>query len=166
MTRIVNIPKNVDVDENITILAIPKAGLADPSAPTVAELTAAVDVTYEFTSDSNMPTSSQQPVTDPRFSLRDVPQRAGTVSHTFAPTYYYGEPELKLDPLLEEDEEVYFVFRDSVHITEDFVPTTQTVDVYSTSVGHAQKNRATNGKQTKTTPLFVHRKYTDVAIKA
>lgn len=165
MPRTVRIPRNVDVDTNVSIVVIPKATLTDPEAPSAAILNAAPDVTYEHTTDGASPTSSQTTVGDPRFSLRDVPQKAGPVTHAFSPTYFYGDPELELDPLLEEEAEVFYIFRDGVAIEDDFAAG-QTVDIYSCTVGHAQKNRATNGKLTKTTPLFVHRKFTDVAVVA
>lgn len=165
MARTVRIPRNVDVDTNVSIVVIPKATLTDPEAPSAVILNAAPDVTYEHTTDGAQPTSSQTSVGDPRFSLRDVPQKAGAVSHTFSPSYFYGDEELELDGLLVEEAEVYYIFRDGVAIEEDFA-VGQTVDIYSATVGHAQKNRATNGKLTKTTPLFVHRKFSDVAVVA
>lgn len=165
MARTVRIPRNVDVDASVSIVVIPKATLTDPEAPSAAILSAAPDVTYEHTTDGVSPTSSQTAVPDPRFSLRDVPQKAGPVTHTFTPTYFWGDEELELDKLLVEGAEVYYVFRDAVDIEEDFAAG-QTVDIYSVSVGEPQKNRATNGKHTKTTPLFVHRKFTDVAVVA
>lgn len=165
MARTVRIPRNVDVDTNISIVVIPKATLTAPEAPSAAILNAAPDVTYEHTTDGAQPTSSQTAVQDPRYSLRDVPQKAGAVTHTFNATYFYGDPELELDGLLTEEAEVYYVFRDSVPIEDDFAAG-QTVDIYSISVGHAQKNRPHNGKFTKTAPMFVHRKFSDVAVVA
>ncbi|MGC5078458.1 hypothetical protein [Agrococcus sp. DT81.2] len=165
MARTVNIPRNVDVDENLAIVVIPKADLPDPSAPSAAALNGATDVTYEHTTDGLNATSSQATVTDPRLSLRDVPEAPGTISHSLEVTYFYGDDELVLDTLLVEGDEVFYVIRDSVRVEEDFAAD-QKVDVYSAVVGEPRKNRATGGKQTKTTTLFVQRKYTDVLVAA
>lgn len=165
MARTVNIPRNVDVDENLAIVVVPKASIPDPSAPSIAVLAAATDVTYEHTTDGLNSSSTQETITDPRLSLREVPEAPGAVSHTLEVTYFYGDEELELDGILVEDAEVFYVIRDSVHVEEEFA-VGGLVDVYACKVGHPRKNRATGGKQTKTTRLFVTRKYTDVALVA
>lgn len=163
MARIVNIPRNVDVDENLAIVVIPKATLTTPETPSAAILNAATDVTYEHTTDGLNATSTQATITDPRLALRDVPEAPGTISHSLEVTYFYGDEELELDTLLVEGAEVFYVVRDSVNVETDFTAA-QKVDVYSAVVGEPRKNRATGGKQTKTTTLFVQRKYTDVLV--
>ena len=165
MARTVNVPRNVDVNTNLSIVVLPKADLVDPTAPTAAELNGAQDVTYSHTTDGLNATSTQATITDPRLSLEEVPEAPGSVTHSLEVTYFYGGAEDELDPLLVEGEDVFYVVRDSVDVYEEFAAA-QTVDIYAARVGEPRKNRATNGKQTKTTKLFVQRKYTDVAVSA
>jgi hypothetical protein len=165
MVRAVNVPRNVDVNTNLSITAYPEAGIADPSAPTVAELGAGVEVVYEFPPDGWNESSSQETIQDPRLSLADVPEAPGKSTTSLEPTYFYGDPELELDPLLVKDARIFIVVRDTVDVTDDFAAA-QKVDVYSVIVGKPRKNRATDGKQTKTTKLFVQQTWTDVAVVA
>lgn len=165
MARTVNVPRNVDVNTNLAIIVIPAATLVDPLAPSAATLNAATDVTYSHTTDGLNATSTQETITDPRLSLEEVPEAPGTVSHSLEVKYFYGSLEDELDPLLTEGENVYYIIRDSVDVHEDFTAA-QLVDIYAVRVGEPRKNRDTNGKQTKTTKLFVTRKYTDVAVVA
>lgn len=165
MARTVNVPRNVDVNTNLAIVVIPKDDLVAPAGPSAAILNAAQDVTYSHTTDGLNATSNQETITDPRLSLEDVPESPGNVTHSLEVTYFYGHEEDELDPLLVEGEDVYYVIRDSVEVYDDFAAG-QKVDVYAVRVGEPRKNRATNGKQTKTTKLFVQRKYSDVAVVA
>lgn len=165
MARTVNVPRNVDVNENLAIVVIPAATLTDPEAPSAAILNAAQDVTYSHTTDGLNATSTQETITDPRLALQDVPEAPGTVAHSLEVTYFYGHDEDELDPLLVEGEDIYYVIRDSVDVREDFAAA-QKVDIYSATVGEPRKNRQTGGKQTKTTKLFVQRKFSDVAVVA
>lgn len=166
MARTVRIPRNRDVDENVSIVVIPKADLPNPLQPSATVLNAAPDVTYEHTTDGAQPTGSQSTKEDPRFSLRDVPTSLDKVTHSFSPTIFYGDEELVLDDLLVEGEDFYYTFRDNAPIEQDFTPTTDTVDIYAVTVGHKQKNRATGGKATKTVTLAINRVYLDVPVAA
>ena len=165
MVRTVNVPRNVDVNTNLAIVVLPKASLVDPLLPSATELQAAQDVTYSHTTDGLNATSTQETITDPRLSLENVPESPGNVTNSLEVTYFYGDEELALDPLLVKDAELYVVVRDTVDVTEDFAAA-QKVDVYSITVGAPRKNRETNGKQTKTTKLFVQQKWVDVAVSA
>lgn len=165
MARTVNVPRNVDVNTNLSITVYEKAGIADPLAPTPTELALGEEVVYEFPPDGWNETSTQETITDPRLSLENVPEAPGNVSNSLEVTYFYGDPALVLDPMLVKDAELYFVVRDTVDVTEDFAAA-QKVDVYSVTVGKPRKNRATNGKQTKTTKLFVQKADQDVAVAA
>lgn len=167
MARIVNVPRNKSVDDNLSIVVLERGDMADPSAPSAATLNGADDVTYEFTTDGWSPSHTQDTETDPRLALRDEMESPGATKHGLSGTWFYGHPDLKLDTLAKEGAELELYVRDSVPIETDFTAgATQTVDRYSILVGAVSKNRTTHGKQTKTAKFFVQSYEPDLAIGA
>lgn len=165
MARSVNIPRNVSVDGNLSIVVVPKATLTTPGAPTVAILSAAEDITYSMPTDGWSPSTSQDTETDERLALRDKLESPGAVTNGLEVTYFYGHEDDVMDPLLVGDAELYVIARDSVAIEDNFVAG-QKVDVYAVRVGAPRKNVTTHGKQTKTAKLFVQQKLNDVLVVA
>ena len=165
MARIVNIPKNVDVNENTSILVLPKASIADPNAPSAATLQAAPELAFEHTTAGPNASTTQAVKTDPRFALQAVPEAPGEVTHALEPTYFYGDADLDMDPLVVEGAELWYVVRDVTAVTTDYAAG-QKVDVYSVKAGIPRKNREHGGKATKTTKLFVQQFYPGVTLVA
>lgn len=154
MARTVRIPRNRDVDENVSILVIPKEDLPNPAAPSVAVLAAAPDMTFEHTTDGAVPTASQTTKDDPRYAQRNVQTALDKTTRAFAPTYFVDDEELELDPLMVEGAELYYVFRYGVHIEDDFA-VGQKVDVWPITVGLRSRGVATGGKLTRTATLAI-----------
>ena len=165
MARIVNIPTNVDVNENTSILILPKASITDPEAPSAAVLQAAPELAFEHTTAGPNASTTQATKTDPRFSLQAVPEAPGEVTHSIEPTYFYGDPDLDMDPLIVDGAELWYVVRDATPVTTDYAAA-QEVDVYSVKAGLPRKNREHGGKATKTTRLFVQQAYLGVTLAA
>jgi hypothetical protein len=166
MARTIRMPRNRDVDENLSILVLPKTALPNPLQPPVEVLAAAKEMVFEHTSDGAQPSGTQTTKDDPRMALRNVPTTLDKVTHSFSPTIFFGDEELELDEMLVEGEDFYYCFRDGVPIEDDYAATTQTVDIYAVTVGHKQKNRVTGGKATKTVTLAVNRVFLDVPVAA
>ena len=165
MARAINIPKNVDVNEFTSILVLAKTSITDPAAPSAATLQAAPELAFEHTTAGPTATTTQAVITDPRFSLKAVPEAPGEVTHTLEPTYFWGDPDLDMDPLIVEGAELWYVIRDVVAVTEDYAAG-QKVDLYSVKAGIPRKNREHGGKATKTTKLFVQQAYFGVTLVA
>lgn len=86
-------PASVLGDGNLRVAWVP--ALANPAAPTVAELTAAsvVDLTYYLTSDGFAPGGDESPVVDKRLGDTQAYERAGRTSETLALTYVFRPQE-------------------------------------------------------------------------
>ena len=159
-------PKSVSSDGTFRVWVLGDSDLADPTAPSAAELTSAPSVTYSMTTDGYNRTSDQATETDPRLTLRDVPESPGAVTNSLELTYVHGSDDDVLDPLIVEGELAYVVERRAVNNAEE-VAAGQKVDIIAGVWGKPRKNApTTNGKWTKTAKLFVSSVIEDVELVA
>lgn len=157
-------PKSVSSDGSFRVWVADEAGLADPTAPSAAELAAAPSVTYSMTTDGYARTTDQATETDPRLTLRDVPETPGAVTNSLELTYVHGSDDDVLDPVIVEGARACVIERRAVDNAEE-PAAGQIVDVIIGEWGKPRKNApTTNGKWTKTAKLFVSRVIEDVAL--
>jgi hypothetical protein len=155
MTRDVVIPGAVAADDNLVILFVPKAGLADPSSPTVAEVTAGTvkDITYDLTPTGFNHTHTEEDIEDDRLTLRDALTLAGRERHDLELQYVFGADDTIADAALAKGTEGFIVARYAVPYETDFTAA-QIVDIFTVQAGAQRKDAPTaNGRWTKTQRL-------------
>lgn len=140
------------------VLFVPKAGLAHPGEPTVAELTAptVVPLTYSLTGDGYARTTTVNTITANRFTLRQTIEVDGTITDTLEVTYVYTNTEEDVARLtLKEGTEGYIVDRLAV-ANEVPIAAGQLVDVIPFKASVSRKNApTTNSELTRTQKLNV-----------
>ena len=163
------VPASVKTDSNFVVTWVPSAGIADPEAPTAAELNAAtvVDLTYSLTTSGYTRTATQASEEDARLTLADVLQTPGKVTHSLELQHVTGAEDNPADAVLVEGAVGYIVERRAVDIDTDFTAG-QTVSVLPVTVGYPRPDAPTaNGVFTRTVTLFPRGKVaSDVAVVA
>lgn len=83
------VPDGIVSDGNVTILFVPT--IADPSAPTVTELTGAgvIPLTYAGSGDGYKHTVTIDSITRDRFTLKQALSEEGTITHAITYTAVY-----------------------------------------------------------------------------
>jgi hypothetical protein len=169
MAREVVIPGAVATDDNLVILFVPKEGLADPTAPTVTELTAVTvkDITYDLTPTGFNHTHTEEDIEDDRLTLRDALTLAGRERHTLELQYLFGADDTVADAALAKGTEGFIVARYAVPYETDF-EAAQIVDIFTVQAGAQRKDAPTaNGRWTKTQTLRQRSRFReDVAVVA
>lgn len=157
-------PPSVSSDGTLTVWILPKSAVPDALNIDVEDLDQALRVTYSMTQDGWNRTSDQATETDPRLTLRDVPETPGAVTNTLEVTYVHGSDDDVMDPLVIEGEEVVAIERRAVP-NEVLPDEEQLFDVIEGVWGKVRKNAPTaNGKWTKTAKLFVRNVYEDIVL--
>lgn len=157
MTRTKLVPGSVGNDDNLLILVVPKDGVANPDAPTVAELNAATvkDVTYSLTADGWNTTRNQDTTTDDRLTLGDVLEQPGRKTNSLEIKYVFGADDDVADPLFVEGFEGVAYARYAVPYTQDIAADDE-FEKWPFKAGVKRVDApAANGKWTKTQKLFV-----------
>lgn len=85
------VPTSIPADGSVKVLWVPSAGIADPEAPTVDELTASgvVDLSCYLTGDGWQPTTDEQVSNDNRLCSRQTLERIGRFTDQLEITYVY-----------------------------------------------------------------------------
>lgn len=87
----VTIPESVSAEGNVKAVFVP--ALANPAAPSAAELAAAVDISCYLMPDWDGPTATQNTGEDRRFCSRQTFSRLGRVQWEIAPLVYTYDPQ-------------------------------------------------------------------------
>lgn len=157
-------PPSVSSDGTLTVWILPASAVDDPTDIPVSALDEALRVTYSMTTDGYNRTSDQATETDPRLTLRDVPETPGSVTNSLEVTFVHGSDDDVMDPLVVEGDEVLVVERRAVP-NEELPDDGQIVDALEGVWGKVRKNAPTaNGKWTKTARMFVRAVHEDVVI--
>ena len=145
-------PGSVATDSTLLILCLPKGGIADTKAPTVAELDAAtaVDLTYAFTDTGFDPTSTQATIPDPRKTLATALTKPGRKSPALTPTWVYDETaDDPTEGLLVEGAELVFAVRYILDHDEP-IAAGQRFEIHEGRLGEPVPNTPANAMHTKT----------------
>lgn len=151
-------PASVPSDGTFLLLWVPALGIADPSAPTVTELTAGTvkKLTYSLTPDGFNHSTTEDTIDDGRLSIVQMLQRAGTVTDTLEVKYVFGSAGDIAAAALTPGTSGFLVPRYAIPNETDITATTQKVDVLPISCGIQRKNPPTrNGVWTKSQTLFI-----------
>tara|TARA_R110002020_G_scaffold48774_4_gene139034 strand:+ start:658 stop:1149 length:492 start_codon:yes stop_codon:yes gene_type:complete len=111
--------------------------IANPAAPTVAELTAGtvVPITYSLTPDGFAHDTTENTISDGRYTLKQVLELPGTVTDTLELTYVAGTPA---QTALVEGTDGFIVHRIGV-LNETAIAAAQKVDVIPVRAGIQRK---------------------------
>lgn len=151
-----NVPEGVGADGNLLVLFVPT--IADPGAPTVAELTAAgvEKLTYSITGTGYNHTVTINQITSNRLTLPQTLQYDGTEVDELEITYVYTNTEEDVVRLaLPKGQEGFIVERWAIRNGTD-IAAAQIVDVIPIKASTPRKNApASNQELTRTQRLNV-----------
>lgn len=128
------VPTGVASDGNGLVLFVPT--IADPAAPTVAELAAGTPITYSLTGDGFNHTTTENRVTANRLTLKQQIQYAGTIADEVELSYANGSTA---ETTLEQGTTGYIVARWGVP-NEDAVAAADVVTVIPGVAGVQRQN--------------------------
>ncbi|WP_371031271.1 hypothetical protein [Pseudoclavibacter sp. JSM 162008] len=136
---------------NLTIIAIPRSGVASPlGRATQAEIAAptAIDITYSHTPDGFVHTPGYEMLPDDRLTFPQKREERGLATDTLVSTIVYGSAAAVADPLLVEGAEFIIAVRDTVPHNQALA-TTDKWDFHDVVVNTKVKSPHTNSVRTK-----------------
>lgn len=145
-------PGSVSTTGMFRVWFVPKG--SNPLSVAVLGGILAKDLTYSLTPGGWRPATTENTVSDGRFTQRQVLSRKGNYSLALEVQYVYGATDDIAYPTLIEDVEGFIVVRESV--TNDVDPTAaQKVDVFAIQAGKQRKDPpAENALKTITQGLY------------